>query len=113
VPNTLRGICHFHSETGTEGGYWAFQDSQFINGKYWSYGGLHILRDGDRLTIYSPDQPDQIVWSGIIALQRHPLFTEHVHGGWWIHADQIGQDRETWAKYFFEEYPAELTSTDR
>lgn len=27
---TLEGILHFHSETGTEGGYWAFQDKHFI-----------------------------------------------------------------------------------
>ena len=27
---TLEGILHFHSETGTEGGYWAFQDSKYI-----------------------------------------------------------------------------------
>ncbi|HHE04567.1 MAG TPA: hypothetical protein ENL19_00730, partial [candidate division WOR-3 bacterium] len=28
---TLEGILTFHSETGTEGGYWAFQDSRYIN----------------------------------------------------------------------------------
>ena len=26
----LKGVCFFHFETGTEGGYWAFQDNQFI-----------------------------------------------------------------------------------
>lgn len=101
----LKGVCHFHSETGTESGYWAFQDNKFITknvvhsfcrkcGKYlgpqkyknlkiervliltkevlagkeppecpegkheryvgdsWSEKGIHILRNGDRLTIF-------------------------------------------------------------
>lgn len=26
----IEGICFFHSETGTEGGYWAVQDAKFI-----------------------------------------------------------------------------------
>ncbi|MBU4421629.1 hypothetical protein L6259_03030 [Candidatus Parcubacteria bacterium] len=26
----LKGVCHFHSETGSGGGYWAFQDKKFI-----------------------------------------------------------------------------------
>ena len=27
----LRGVCHLYSETGTEGGFWAFQDENFIS----------------------------------------------------------------------------------
>lgn len=88
--------------------YWAFQDSQFITGDSWSYEGLHILENGDRLTIFSPDNPIQVVWSGTISLRRHPLFTEDAFG-FWIHADQEGIDRELWATYFFKEYLAELT----
>lgn len=155
-------MCCFHSETGTEGGYWAFQDSQFITknmsrlyckkcGKYldpqqyenlkvakvlpvteeilkgkeppecpegqhesevgdsWSYEGLHILENGDHLTIFSPDNPTQVVWSGTISLRQHSLFNEDA-SGLWIHADQTGINRETWATYFFKQYPAELTS---
>jgi len=158
--DTLKGVCCFHSETGTEGGYWAFQDSRFITknvlrpycrkcGKYlepqkyenlkitkvlplnqevidgkeppecpegqherevgdsWSYKGLHILENGDRLTIYSPENPTEIVWQGIISLRQYPLFTEDA-SGYWIHADQEGIARETWAAYFFKEYPAKL-----
>lgn len=156
----LKGVCTFHSETGTEGGYWAFQDGQFITknvlqsycrkcgkcfdlqqnenlqvvkvlplteevlagkeppecpegqhereiGDSWSYEGLHILENGDQLTIFSPDNPAQIVWFGTISLRQHPLFTEDVFGRW-IHADQESIDRETWATYFLKEYPAEL-----
>lgn len=161
----LKGVCHFFSETGTEGGSWAFQDERFITkdverpwcakcGRYlegqdgrslrvegvypvtqemldegcgwtpppacpdgqhvrdrgdaWSYEGLHLLEDGDVLTIYDPGDPQKVVWQGTIALRQYDSFTEAA-GGCWIHADQDGIDRETWAEYFFKEYPAELT----
>ncbi len=106
----LKGVCHFFSETGTEGGYWAFQDNAYITPEGWSREGLHILEDGDRLTIFSPDNPTQVVWRGIISLRKYPLFTEDVFGIW-IHADQENIDREVWATYFFKEYPAELVPT--
>ncbi len=73
----------------------------------WSYEGLHILGDGDYLTIYDPLDKKRELWQGIIALQQHDLFTQHA-SGWWIHADQKGIDREVWAKYFFDECPAKL-----
>lgn len=104
----LRGVCYLYSETGTEGGYWAFQDNRYITPRDWPYEGLHILENGDQLTIYSLDNPTQIVWSGTISLRQHLLFSERVFG-FWIHADQEGIEREKWATYFLKEYPAELT----
>ncbi|MBI1968800.1 hypothetical protein HYS49_02720 [Candidatus Woesearchaeota archaeon] len=170
---TLEGVCIFHSETGTEGGFWAFEDARFNTpnttqyackrcstlwdkkrnpsgprplsqssledlagalkelgrslpspcspGEHdfelWppffsSYEGLHVLEDGDHLTIYNPKNRDEVVWSGTIALQPYHLFTESAFG-WWIHADQRGIDRNAWAKYFFEEYPAKLLPTPK
>ena len=154
----LYGVCFFHSETGTEGGYWAFQDRKFMglrndkdfvcskcgdwmkkeyakrrgrkgltdfdgrkkckNGDrhapeaafpqgMWSYDGLHILKDEDRLTIYSKESPTKVVWSGIIKLRQYPLFSESV-SNMWIHADQKGISRKKWAKWFLEEHPAKL-----
>ena len=161
----LKGVCTFYAETGTEGGYWAFQDAEYIQknvgrgycrkcgkwlreqigpikiervypiteellhseeasperldcpdnaheeeiGDVWDYKGLHILKSGDRLTIYPKDNPEEIVWQGNIKLREYPLFTEDALG-LWIHADQEGIDRETWARWFFDEYPAELTT---
>lgn len=154
----LSGVLTFHSETGTEGGYWAFQDEKFITkntsrfsckkcGLYWdktreteqdvlkkaerfggspdlkfcdasahefvlacsenwSYEGLHILKDGDELTIFSKDC-SSVVWSGKIELTTFSLFTEHV-SGLWIHADQKDVPRHIWGMWFFEEYPAFL-----
>jgi hypothetical protein len=166
----MKGVVHFYSETGTEGGYWAFQDEAYIglenpeerceecgimrsyfertkeekstlmathtrplssaleeeewktpeecekgnhiwvplfpNGM-WSYEGLHVLGDRDRLTIFSKENPEEVVWSGEIALVQHELFTEDARG-MWIHADQAGIERETWSQWFFAENPAEL-----
>jgi len=103
----LSGVCFFHSETGTEGGFWAFQDREFITASGWSYKGLHILEDGDKLTIMSPNNPDLIIWSGTISLIQYPLFSEGIYN-LWIHSDQRGVDREIWAMYFINEYPAKL-----
>lgn len=76
-------------------------------GDSWSYEGMHILENGDKLTVLSPEDPKKIIWSGIISLKEYAPFTENVSGTW-IHADQNGVERETWAKYFFKEYPAKL-----
>ena len=141
----MKGVLDFHTETGTEGGYWAFQDERFIKqnqpfgycdkcgiyfkyaedhpedlsekqksciheeyvGEMWDYKGLHILRDGDHLKIFSKDKPEEIVWEGIIRLYVYPPFTQNVFG-LWIHSDQGGEYREKWAERFFENYPAEL-----
>jgi len=159
----MRGVLHLWSETGTEGGYWAFQDERFITpntsrfsctacGAYWdtsdgsdgphvdtlpeaqrispltgqhsycppgthtfelvcpadwSYEGLHVLEDGDELTIHDKDDRSKVVWKGTISLRRHDLFTEDA-SGYWIHADQNGIDRRTWSEWFFGGYPAEL-----
>jgi len=113
APQVIHGKLHLHSETGTEGGWWAIQDERFIQPptadwphERWSYDGLHYLRDGDHLKIFSPD--GSVYWEGEINLKPHPVFTEEAFG-FWIHADQNGIDRKVWATPFFKEYRAELT----
>ncbi len=111
---TLEGFCYFYAETGTEGGLWAFQDKKFIgkptpkfpNGQ-WSYDGLHILKSGDYLTVFDPKDTEVVIWEGIVSLELYALFTETVDD-LWIHADQIGIDREVWAQWFFDQCPAKL-----
>ena len=76
-------------------------------GEMWDYKGLHILRNDDHLKIYSKDKPDETVWEGKINLLEFDPFKEDVFG-FWIHSDQIGEEREKWAKWFFNENPAEL-----
>lgn len=104
----MKGVLFFHSETGTEGGYWAFQDSDYISpdSGMWAYEGLHLLKNGDRLKIYSKHDTC-VIWEGAIALIEYPPFTQEANG-FWIHADQLGEDREDWAGFFFNQYPAEL-----
>jgi len=75
----------------------------------WSYEGLHILKDGDELIIYEKDDLSKVVWSGLIKLKQHDVFSQDAFG-LWIHADQEGIDREKWATWFFAEYPARLMS---
>ena|SRR3989338_5750346 len=111
----LDGVCFFWSETGTEGGYWAFQNKKHIHPPNkdnlfprWDYEGLWVLKDGDYLTIYDKCNPNQIVWDGKIKLHNYPAFTESAHG-MWIHSDQKGVNRITWSRWFLEEYPAQFT----
>lgn len=111
-PHPIEGVLDFHFETGTEGGYWAFQDKRFITkdesgNERWSYSGLHILHDGDHLIIYDKTNPERMVWSGFIKHIEHPVFTEHIYG-MWIHTDQQGVSRKVWAEWFLKEYPAKL-----
>jgi len=82
-------------------------DFELICPEDWSYEGLHVLKDGDRLTVYAKDDPSAVVWSGTIRLKQHRLFSKHANG-MWIHADQKGVSRKQWAKWFFKGYPAEL-----
>jgi len=76
-------------------------------GDAWSYEGLHVLKDGDQLTIHAPDDPDEVIWSGTIKLIEHRTFTEKVFG-MWIHADQEGIERQRWAQWFFTRQAASL-----
>jgi hypothetical protein len=124
----VTGRLEFHSETGTEGGYWAVFDTRFSHrqgepcftgarncwayhpanpsGEHAGYEGLLVLRNGDELTIYEPDG-EAVEWAGVIDLIQHPLFTEDANG-MWIHADQRGVARSRWAEWFFDERPCAL-----
>ncbi len=102
------GYCCFHSETGTEGGYWAFQDRRYIKNGQCSYAALHILQNGDHLTIYDKKDTKKVLWEGVLDLKSFSLFTEHTAEGLWIHADQVGTVRKVWEEFFLDEYPATL-----
>lgn len=78
----------------------------------WSYEGLHSLRDGDFLQIFSPDDQSRVVWQGVISLIQYDSFTEHAFGHW-IHSDQQGVPREMWAEWFLKGYPAKLIPAPR
>lgn len=102
----LEGNLSFHFETGTEGGYWAFESNEPILEGQSAYDRLHILKNGDQLKILHP-LSKSIVWDGVVELLQHQLFSEHANG-LWIHANQKGIPRDEWSTYFFNNYPAEL-----
>lgn len=126
------GVTTFHSETGTEGGYWAVQGGRGIDvdrfgeAGNWSYNGLLAPKSGDHLTIYDPESvrlPENadevrpgpqwegtVRWEGEIRLRTYPPFTEAALG-FWIHHDQEGVPREEWARLFFTEHPCKLVTS--
>ena len=77
----------------------------------WSYEGLHILKNGDKLKIFDPVEKS-IIWDGIIDLKQYNLFTEYTANGCFIRADQKNISREKWANYFFNKYPAQLRKNE-
>ena len=103
----LKGICFFFFEPNIEVGPWAFQDFRFISDKKSSREDEHILKNGDYLKIYSPEDPEEVMWEGIISLRTFPPFSESVDNVW-IRSEQVGISREMWATWFIKEYPAEL-----
>jgi len=107
IETHFRGIAYFFSETGSEGGSWAFMDERFTNQKTWDYAGLHVLHDGDKLTIFDKENPDNVLWQGVIELTEQTNFEEDVFG-YWIHNTQKGTDKEQWGRWFINENPAEL-----
>jgi len=102
----LEGNLYFYFETGTEGGYWAFESNEPILEGQSAYDQLHILKNGDRLKIQHPTEKS-IVWDGVIDLIQFDRFTENIKG-MWIHSDQKGISREEWSSYFFKGFPANL-----
>jgi hypothetical protein len=130
----IEGKTEFHSETGTEGGHWAVMANDGVHGRdelvdgkcpwgsmgrqglcpvqegswheHGRYEGLHVLANGDRLTIFEEDG-ETVKWRGEVELVRHPLFTEDAFG-LWIHADQAGTNREEWASMFMKPHPCVL-----
>lgn len=102
----MRGKLFFYSETGTEGGLWAFQDEAFIFGNHWALEGLHVLENGDRLVICNPDS-NEVIWEGEIKLRHFPPFTKEIDG-LWVHDIQEGVDPQEWLSWFSQEYPAEI-----
>lgn len=82
-------------------------DFQLMCPEFELFEGHHVLEDGDWLTVYSKDEPKTVLWSGIIKLKKYPPFTESALN-MWIRSDQENTDRETWAGWFLEGYPATL-----
>ena len=112
----MKGVCFLHSETGTEGGWWAIQEDGFADKDgNWSYEGLRCLEEGDDFTVFGDD--GGVLWHGIIhqdtktgavphrVIRKGKVVTDHswkqqVVGGMWVHWIQKGMDPEAWGELF-------------
>ena len=164
------GVLHIHSETGTEGGWYAFQDAAHIrtlapeeqsyfcvvcgaartsdergdiqvasslpvtqemveavlggegwtapepcevhrfasSGEMrWSYDGLKLLQNGDRLEVRDPDSGETL-WVGVVALEP-VAWGKETAGSLWVRQLPENVEREQWQEWFLGRYPATLT----
>jgi hypothetical protein len=107
----MKGVCFLHSETGTEGGWWAMQKDGFTTEDgQWSYHGLEYLEEGDDFTVYAEDGSvlfhDTIhrdSKTGRISRPFNPTWKQQVVGGMWVHWIQKGMDPEAWGELFIGE----------
>lgn len=99
----IKGILSGFWETGTEGVLWSLEEEPFKG-----YEGLHILENGDHLTVYKPD--GSVLWQGIIdyeyesGYEKYPLnpqYGQQAVFGMWVHGCQKGFAIEDWAHMFF------------
>jgi hypothetical protein len=107
----MKGVTFLHSETGTEGGWWAVQEDGFEDEDGgWSYDGLQILKERDDFTVYA--KIGSMLWHGIIkrdsmtgAVPRpgRPSWKQQVVGGMWVHWIQRGMDPVAWGELFVGE----------
>lgn len=99
-PIVLEGICYSYSEQGI-GPYFSFWESKHIHPPpdTWNYAGLHVLKDGDRLTILDKRDNRRVVWSGFISLRKDRRGRIH----------QRDVPGKKWARWFAKEYPAQFT----
>jgi len=115
----MKGVCFLHSETGTEGGWWAVQEDGFAdNDGHWTYDGLRYLEARDDFTVYADDGrvifhdiirrdtrtgaiPHQVVRKG--KLVNHRSWKQQIVAGMWVHWIQRGYDPEAWGELFMGE----------
>jgi len=109
----LTGVLYAYAETGSEGFHWSVHE----DGKE-GYEGLHILRDGDELTVFNDDE--SVLWQGVIDFEyrtgwRHyplnPRLGQQCALGLWVHGNQEGWEIDKWAKLFIDEKRATLLKT--
>ena len=106
----IHGTLEPFFETGTEGVCWAFGQDGWPG-----YDGLHVLIDGDDLTVYA--DTGAVLWKGVVALARarrrtpapdNPAYIQQEIFGFWVHGFQKDLEPETWARFFFERRRAAL-----
>lgn len=69
-------------------------------------GGVHVLQDGDQLSVFSANSPDRLLWQGIVQLrlQHEPQSHTRHH----LKLFQEGVSDARWNRWFDEACPASL-----
>ena len=105
------GVCEWFCETGLDP-VWAIKDNKYITRDQTGreqcfYKELHVLEQGDYLTIYHPCDPDEILWEGFIS-ETEPLISIPGSANALNHPKNLGISLKKWNKFFFRNYPAIL-----
>ena len=106
--HVIDGVLDWFFETGTEGVRWVVTTDYGEARRY--HTNLHILRDGDQLTVYDAD--GSVRWRGVIDFEYESNWTEYparsgsgvgqqAIGGWWVRGVQRGWAPEAWADLFW------------
>lgn len=130
----INGRLMFHSETGTEGGWYCVQDNAWSHGRevetcpwgalsdcpafldHWpkgwtpqhsSYEGLITLKNGDQLII--SNDIGEVLWSGVVQLRSVNSYgPDGGTGGWRVHQKPENVDDAQWLGWFAKEHPVVL-----
>ena len=112
----VKGNLEAFFETGTEGVIWSLYDDTKEG-----YEGLNCLDQGDYLTIFDPEDKNKVVWEGNIDLEYernyhpyplNPQYGQQAIGGLWVHGIQRDVEPDTWGKWFYKQYPAEVIKSE-
>jgi hypothetical protein len=110
----ISGELHPFFETGTEGVLWSIYEE----GKE-SYDALHVLEDGDHLTVFDPH--GETIWTGVVQLEyerryrpypQNPQYGQQEVFGFWVHGFQADIEPEQWAEMFFDHRRAAVLVPD-
>lgn len=96
--NAIALVCYTEGHAGFE--------HMYPNG-IWSYEGLHMLKNGDRLRVFAKGK-SRVLWEGPVALEGVQGFTHDVRG-LWVNQRPTLLDEEQWSSWFLDGHPAELT----
>lgn len=98
----MDGVIFNFSDQGSEGNIKSFQDEKFmwVDGKGWSYDGLHHLENGDLLTIFNDKARKDVLWHGKVKFVGE--MANYSRG------TQEGFSEESWENLFDQEKPATL-----
>lgn len=107
-PRIIRGFCISFHEQGRR---LAVYDSSVapLEHEQLRYEGLHFLKPGDKLKVFSPDNPENVVWEGEITNKQLPPDGRLKP---WANQDPSGE-RKRFIQYFSNEFPAELAPTEK